>query len=76
MEKLKLDFEIPDFLEEDIESMVKSVNNKESIMDCWQDTIRADLNCCDGTLTDEQIKEVTGLSQSQIDTLRKNENTQ
>ena len=27
-------------------------------------------------LTDEQIKEVTGLSQSQIDTLRKNENTQ
>lgn len=27
-------------------------------------------------LTDEQIKEVTGLSQSQLDTLRKNENTQ
>lgn len=27
-------------------------------------------------LTDEQIKEVAGLSQSQIDTLRKNENTQ
>ena len=27
-------------------------------------------------LTDEQIKEVTGLSRSQIDTLRKNENTQ
>lgn len=27
-------------------------------------------------LTDEQIREVTGLSQSQIDTLRKNENTQ
>ncbi|EKC44843.1 hypothetical protein OBE_17261 [human gut metagenome] len=28
MEKLKLDFDIPDFLEEDIESMVKSVNNQ------------------------------------------------
>ena len=27
-------------------------------------------------LTDEQIKEVTGLSQSQLDSLRKNENTQ
>ena len=46
MEKLKLDFDIPDFLEEDIESMVKSVNNKESIVDC----------CCDGVLTEEQIK--------------------
>ena len=56
MEKLKLDFDIPDFLEEDIESMVKSVNNKESIVDCWQDTIRADLNCRDGVLTEEQIK--------------------
>lgn len=56
MEKLKLDFDLPDFLEEDIESMVKSANNKESIVDCWQDTIRADLNCCDGVLTEEQIK--------------------
>ena len=27
-------------------------------------------------LTDAQIEEVTGLSQSQLDTLRKNENTQ
>ena len=27
-------------------------------------------------LTDAQIKEVTGLSQSQLDSLRKNENTQ
>ncbi len=27
-------------------------------------------------LTDAQIKEVTGLSQSQLDTLRKNKNTQ
>ena len=58
MEKLKLDFDIPDFLEKDIESMVKSVNNKESIVDCWQDTIRADLNCCDGVLTEEQIKSI------------------
>lgn len=53
MEKLILDFNIPDFLENDIDDLINEVNSGGLSVDCWQEQIRADLNCCDN-LTDEQ----------------------
>lgn len=55
MEKLKIDFEIPKILEDDIDSLVRAVNVEKIGIDCWQEEIRTDLKCCEGVLTPEQI---------------------
>jgi len=51
---LPVDFEIPNMLEEDIQEFVNALNAGTTLADCYEQTIRTDLNCCDEDLTPEQ----------------------
>ena len=54
-QKLKLNFRIPDFLENDIHAFIQYLNEDPTgaLSDCYEAEIRSDINWCD-CLTKEQ----------------------
>jgi hypothetical protein len=58
MEQLKVDFDIPDLVQHDIDKMVEEVEAHGLSVDCWQCEIRASINMSinAGWLTEEQGK--------------------
>lgn len=56
IKKLKLDFEIPEFLEESIDNFVKAHNSNDSLVDCYQSELYNDINnCMHGEISDEKL---------------------
>ena len=57
MEKLKLDFKIPEYLEKDIDAYVDAINRKDLAWDCYYDEVFSSLRRAYGnhSLTDEQL---------------------
>lgn len=54
--KLKIDFDIPEILEDSIDDFVKNLNEQNgSLADCYEQDIRSTLNGCDECLTEDQI---------------------
>ena len=54
--KLKINFEIPDILEESFDDFVKNLNEQNgNLADCYEQDIRSTLNGCDECLTEDQI---------------------
>lgn len=56
-QELKLNFRIPDFLEDDIHAFIQYLNENPTgtLSDCYEAEIRSDINWCDG-LTKEQAE--------------------
>ena len=54
--KLKINFEIPEILEDSINGFVKNLNEQDgNLADCYEQDIRNTLNGCDECLTEDQI---------------------
>lgn len=58
MEKLKIDFDIPDYLEEDIDNYVNAINEHDSLWDCYWFEVFNDLRYLhnEKIITEEQFE--------------------
>lgn len=55
--KLKINFEIPEILEDSINGFVKNLNEQDgNLADCYEQDIRNTLNDYDDMFTDEQLQ--------------------
>ena len=56
-QKLKVDFEIPELIQRDIDGLEKEINEGGNCIDCWQDEIRGSCHMCQGyNITYEQAE--------------------
>lgn len=52
--QLEVDFPIPEMIQADIEELVNGANNGDSLLDCYQENLRSDINSFAEDLTCEQ----------------------